>query len=318
MSVYADKISNRSVPCFFTSLGLSLIVPIHVYITFLRSIVKLACFLFISNSLFSQTLKLGILAGGSNYLGELQDNHFNTSQFHLAIGGNLTYAINNRFQLRGEVWKGNLSGEDAESDRPFALQRNLNFTSRVYEISLVGQYHFWKPQNIPISLYISGGVAGFRINPYTHDAGGNKNFLFNLSTEGQGISQYPGRGAHRLYHFSIPFGGGINLVVNRKLSLNLDVGIRKTFTDYIDDVSTSYVDATILQQARGAKAVELSYRGDELPGGNPQYPKEGSTRGNPDNKDWYYNTTLSLQYSLFGEQSQSQRRIRQLSCPPVW
>ena len=75
---------------------------------------------------------------------------------------------------------------------------------------------------------------------------------------------------------------------------------RKTFTDYLDDVSSIYVDQNILLQARGPKAVEMAYRGDELAGGQP-YPNHGEQRGTPSEMDWYYffGINFEIKFSAF-------------------
>jgi opacity protein-like surface antigen len=274
---------------------------------------------FLLTALFSQSqsLDIGIMAGGSNYQGELQDQRYNLSQMHLAVGGSLTYHFTSHLSVRGEVWKGNLSGFDTESRNQANKIRNLSFNTRLYEVSLVGVYRFLSPELHRVSPYIFGGVAGFRINPYTHDAAGSQYFLFPLSTEGQGMAQYPEIREHQLYHFAVPFGGGLKMALSDKWSVGLEMGLRVTFTDYIDDVSSGYVDPLLLLQERGDKAVELSYRGDELPGGSPLYPKIGSLRGNPETNDWYYNTVLRLQYRLFGgpTSSGSRKNQSQFACP---
>ena len=77
---------------------------------------------------------------------------------------------------------------------------------------------------------------------------------------------------------------------------------RKTFTDYLDDVSSIYVDQNVLMQAKGAKAVEMAYRGDEIPGGLP-YPNHGDKRGTPSEMDWYYffGVNFEIKFSAFAQ-----------------
>jgi hypothetical protein len=58
------------------------------------------------------------------------------------------------------------------------------------------------------------------------------------------------------------------------------------------------VEENELLTNRGAKAVELAYRGGEVKGGDPNYPVAGTQRGNPNNKDWYYFTGLTLSFRL--------------------
>jgi len=84
------------------------------------------------------------------------------------------------------------------------------------------------------------------------------------------------------------------------MSFGIEFSQRKTFTDYIDDVSTHYVDQNILLQVKGPKAVALAYRGDELPNG-AGYPRDGEQRGTPKEMDWYYflGITAEMKFECF-------------------
>ena len=75
------------------------------------------------------------------------------------------------------------------------------------------------------------------------------------------------------------------------MTLNLEIGLRKTFTDYLDDVhSDSYVDPIVLQDENGATAAALSNR--SLDGS--QYGK----RGTASSKDWYVFSGFMLTFKL--------------------
>jgi hypothetical protein len=117
---------------------------------------------------------------------------------------------------------------------------------------------------------------------------GNKFDLQPLSTEGQGLSQYPERKPYKLTQFGIPLGIGIKFAVNQNISLGWEISMRKTFTDYLDDVSTTYVDELLLLAERGQTSVDLAYRGDEVKDGDLAYPADGTKRGSNKFKDWYY------------------------------
>ncbi|MDE3182372.1 MAG: hypothetical protein KGM16_03035, partial [Bacteroidota bacterium] len=112
-----------------------------------------------------------------------------------------------------------------------------------------------------------------------------------------------GRNNYSLTQFSIPFGAGVKMPLSENINVGFEIGYRKLFTDYLDDVSKTYVDPNLLLARRGAKAVELSYRGGELKTGSTVYPV-GGQRGNPSSKDQYYFTGLTLSFrlgnSLFG------------------
>ena len=148
-----------------------------------------------------------------------------------------------------------------------------------------------------------GGIAIFHTNPWTHDNNGNKVFLRPLSTEGQGLPQYPGQKPYDLYEMALMFGGGIRFAISDNINLGIEFSQRKSFTDYIDDVSTHFVDRDILLQYRGQTAVDLAYRGDEVLGGNQNYPMHGEQRGTPTEMDWYYflGTTIEVKLSAIGD-----------------
>ena len=119
--------------------------------------------------------------------------------------------------------------------------------------------------------------------------------LAELGTEGQGF--YQDREEYKLQELVIPFSGGLQWALSPNKRIALELGIRSTNTDYLDDVSTTYVDANLLEQNRGGTSQRLAFRGDEL-NNNQSYPRDGAIRGNPNNKDWYLFTGLSYRVSL--------------------
>ena len=117
-----------------------------------------------------------------------------------------------------------------------------------------------------LTPYVFGGIALYHFNPYTRDTSGTKYYLKPLSTEGEGFID--GRNNYNLTQFAIPFGAGVKLSLSDNVNVGFELGYRKLFTDYIDDVSTTYVDQSSLLVNRGSKAVELAYRGGELKNGS--------------------------------------------------
>ena len=80
----------------------------------------------------------------------------------------------------------------------------------------------------------------------------------------------------------------LNLQNNFRFGVELNM--RKTFTDYLDDVSETYVDKFQLQQASGEEAVHFS---------DPNNQGElGKNRGNANNTDWFYSLGFSLTYVI--------------------
>ncbi len=133
-------------------------------------------------------------------------------------------------------------------------ERNLNFHSPIIEVSLVANYSFFDLQINKVTPYIFGGIALFGFNPYTFDTTGSKVYLRNLGTEGQGLNIYPDRKPYSLGQVAIPFGGGIRFRVTDNVYLGYEIGLRKVFTDYLDDVSTTYADQAAPRRGPGCKS----------------------------------------------------------------
>lgn len=258
---------------------------------------------------------LGTFIGGANYLGELNSGVYKRTK--PALGLSLNYEVSDRVMLRSQFSFAKVEGADKFTNSDFQkVNRNLSFQSNIAEFSVIGELTTFNLYSIRWSPYAFGGIALFHFNPYTTDSSNNKTYLQPLGTEGQGIATY-GRKAYSLTDFAIPFGGGIKYVVNENIRIGLEVGLRKLFTDYLDDVSSTYADEQDLLAAHGPTAVSLSYRGDEAPGGNSNYPSKGTLRGNDKKQDWYYFTGLHVTFRLgsgYGKTA-ANRYKRGLDCP---
>jgi opacity protein-like surface antigen len=238
-------------------------------------------------------LHLTLSGGLSNYYGDLQDKPLTANQAHAAFGAGIKYDVTGHFAVRGGLFYARLSADD-KNNKPSLHARNLNFQSKVLEGSVLGEYALFDLQDRRFTPYAFAGVAVFHFNPYTLDSAGAKHFLQPLGTEGQGLAEYPDRKFYKLTQLAIPFGVGLRLRMSEKVTLAYEFSLRKTFTDYLDDVSTTYVDPSLLAAARGPKAVELSYRGGELKDGVTDYPEPGAIRGGSEFKDWYYFSGLTV------------------------
>ena len=239
---------------------------------------------------FSQKLSLDLYGGVMNYQGDLQDNQYTFSQGHLSGGLGLSYSVTDHIAIRTAFTLGKISADDKFTK--LKTVRNLNFTSSISEFQLGVQYYIFPLEANRFSPYLFASAAVFQFNPYTNDTAGAKHFLQPLSTEGQGFVD--GKEIYKLTQFAIPIGGGIKFSLSESINVGVEIGFRKTFTDYLDDVSSVYVDKDLLEANRGPKAVELAYRGGEIKP-NPPYPKAGALRG-ASPKDWYYLTALTLSY----------------------
>lgn len=260
---------------------------------------------------FAQNLHGDFFLGISTYQGDLQGKRFTLSQSKPAIGLGLSYNLSSRFIIRTGFTYGKVEGNDKKNTSAKGIEfRNLSFKSSITELHLRLEYNLFDLSYRDISPYGFAGAAVYHFNPYTNDANGNKIFLKPLSTEGQGLSQYPDRRPYKLTQFAIPFGAGLKFSLSDNLQLGLEVGLRKLFTDYLDDVSVNYVDSATLFAARGSQAVDFAYRGDEVQG-NPGYPAAGAQRGNPKYKDWYYFSGIRVSYMFNNKKGGKDN----LSCP---
>lgn len=272
-----------------------------------------ACFSLVASA---QPFSIDIYAGTGHYNGDLQTKRFDVNQAQIALGAGLSYAITPRWSIRGAANYIRLYGADAIPTANKAGNiRNLMFKTAVLEAQLAVEYNILDIEERGFSPYVFAGVAAFHYNPYAYDSTGEKVFLRSLSTEGQGLTAYPEKQLYKNNQFAIPFGGGIKLALSDRLQLGIEVGLRKLFTDYLDDVSGTYADSSILAGGRGAQAAAFAFRGKEIDPNTP-YPAGGSIRGNPANKDWYFTTGIRFNYRLGGGNNGSGGRNRsKMGCP---
>lgn len=260
----------------------------------------------------AQAVNFNIFTGFSNYQGELQEKRLTINQAHFAFGAGLEYELTDKLHVRVTGIFGKISGDDKKSKKNIA--RNLNFSSPVTEISLGLEYQLLNLYTKKFTPYLFAGISRFSFSPTATDTAGRKIKLQSMGTEGQGF--YAGRKKYKLSQFAIPFGLGVKMNMGRTMILGLELGMRKTFTDYLDDVSTTYVDEFVLFNNRGQQAVDISYRGDELPGGSPFYPADGTQRGNEKTKDWYYFGGLTIGFRLNSlEEREDKLPKNRMGCP---
>ena len=207
-----------------------------------------------------------------------------------------------------------VSGSDRYSRNAGNVDRNLSFTTNILEWNIRGEYQLFDLEDRPWSPYAFLGLALFHYNPYAQDSLGRKTYLRPLSTEGEGI---PGTGVsnYSLIQLAIPFGVGVRLALSENIRVGLELGLRKTFTGYLDDVSGNYADFATLYNAKGQEAVNMAYRQDQLPThGNVSYPAAGTAQGAGKRDDWYYITALRISYRIGGTAYTTRKH---LGCPRV-
>jgi len=237
---------------------------------------------------------MGELAiGGAEYNGDLAPKGFMIKNLRPGVGFNLKYDSGDLLNFRTGIFWTILTSDDKDNKEPLTAIRNLNFTSQLFEWNAALEFNILDPDIYTAYPYIFGGVGLFYFNPYSYDNNSEKIYLQPLSTEGQGLTDYPDRKKYSLFQFCMPFGAGYKWITKKKNQVAIEIGYRLCFTDYIDDVSKTYVDLEILSTKVSPKAAEMSYRKQ---GG--QFTELGLPRGNPENKDLYYFGSLKYSFSL--------------------
>jgi hypothetical protein len=211
-------------------------------------------------------------------------------------------------------------------------QRNLHFKSKINEIAVIGEVHLLtiareyilsEDRNIEgpprLSPYLLAGVGYYTFNPQAFIRG-NWVDLQPLSLEGQGFSEYPSRRPYKLNGICVPVGLGFKYEVSSSFYIRLEVIHRLLKTDYLDDVSTNYINAAHFQKYLSGtqlqNALDLS-RNDRVNPGGPtgMYRKtEGGIRGNPRDNDGYFTANLKIGFSI-GNGTRENSALQQLRCP---
>jgi hypothetical protein len=194
-------------------------------------------------------------------------------------------------------------------DELWRKQRNMDFKSNMWEAYIALEFFPLQYFNRNdeeydpvIRPYFFGGVGIYHFNPKGSltDQNGNVTWheLQPLHTEGQGFPEDPGKKNYKLTQLNIPMGGGLKYIVSNKVNLGIELLYRKTFTDYIDDVSTTYIDPNHffnnlpIADAIIASAISDKTVGYVTPGVGRYEP--GTQRGNSKNNDAYFSFLLKL------------------------
>jgi len=257
----------------------------------------LLCFLVTVSNVKAQQFKpnteIGFLLGTSYYLGDLNTTHFNQSS--LATGLVIRKNIDKRFAYKAELIYLNLRSDETDSKDTISAARGLHFKSPVYEISGQIEFNFlpYDPGN-PLytwTPFVYAGASLFTFNPQAENKIGEWVDLQPLGTEGQGTTLPNTDSKYSLIQFAAAFGGGVKIAVNNTFNIIFEYSTRKTFTDYLDDVSGNYVSTTPTEWSDNPDAEYLSDPN------NRDYPF-GKERGNPEKQDWYSFAGVTLSFKL--------------------
>jgi len=214
----------------------------------LRILLLVFCIAF-SLAALAQKNEIGAGIGGFNYAGDLMRG-YHIENVKPGVVAYYKWNFDNIFSIRGSVTGGLISGSDENPLDAFASNRQASFQSTIVEVAAMLEYNFldYKSDRVGIrwSPYMMAGISGFTFT------GGDQDL--------QGSSTV---------QLAIPFGGGFKYVISPNLTLNLEIGIRKLFFDYLDGFSDG-----------------------DLSNKNYQY-------GNKYDKDWYNFVGLSISYTIW-------------------
>lgn len=190
--------------------------------------------------------------GGKQTIGQSKwkDLNWQMTKPSTSVAGIISYCRN--VALRLNLASGSVRADDAVvGNQPSPARgrflRNLHFASRIIEASLLGEVYpinllaregAWLPAASP---YLIAGGGWFYFEP-TADIKGVREKLRPLRTEGQGFEEYPQRKEYKNIQPNLCFGAGIKSELSPAINLRIEVLVRKLFTDYLDDVSTDYID----------------------------------------------------------------------------
>ncbi len=254
----------------------------------MKKIIFLILFsLFSMSNLFSQTIEFGAFGGGSYYIGDLNPGkHFLLTK--PAYGIIARYVINDRLALRFNALHGKVAGDDAIAK--FRESRQLKFESGITDIGAQFEFNFFDyftgSRNNFVTPYFFAGLSVVLFNP---KADGIK--LQPIGTEGQldTTKLFKDRTPYSLSSFTIPFGIGVKYSLSNKIGIGFEWGIRKSFTDYIDDVSTTYyiIGSTINPDEPTEYLSDPALTHDPL-----------MQRGNSENNDWVAFAGFTITYKI--------------------
>jgi Domain of unknown function (DUF6089) len=171
---------------------------------------------FVSIQSIAQRSEIGFGIGTFNYTGDLvrtYDFKYSKPAGTVFYRSNLSKVIS----FRAAITAGKIGASEKPID-PFAVNRNASFDLFMVEASTVMEYHFlnWRETKRFV-----------RFTPYLFVGLG----LFGLSGDVEKTQEYSN------VQGSVPFGAGVKYIYNPKWYISLEFGIRKTFFDYLDNIS---------------------------------------------------------------------------------
>jgi len=236
-----------------------------------------------------KSMEVGLFGGGAYYLGDMNPAyHFRMTQPAYGVVARIN--LDSRWTVRLSAYRGDVEGDDNIAKA--VENRGLKFQSQITDISAVVELNFFNyitgsTRNF-LAPYIFGGIGYFMFDPIADGLS-----LRDLGTEGQNIG-FDGRTPYPTSSLVIPFGLGFKYSLNKRLGFAFEWGLRKTFTDYLDDVSlTYYLDGESIDPANT----------EQIMSDPTMDHKPYVARGNASTNDWYaiFGLTITYKFMLGGK-----------------
>lgn len=307
-------------------------------------------FILQTGSLEAQSkFEYGFTYGPSNFLGDLggnagkggtflKDNMVSLTRFMTGfyVGYRPLEFVNFKISLNAgkvegadSLIKGNGGLEEARKSR------NQHFRSAITEATLTAEIYpttifEYDPGDVmhKIRPYVVLGVGLFHFNPQAQyvNTDGSKTWvdLKPLRTEGQGMAKFPNKKEYDLTQINLPYGIGLKYFVSDKFAISFEIVNRKTFTDYIDDVSTNYISNEDFYEhfgqnsAQAQMAIQMANKSAFANGGNYRAGFGiGSKRGTPTRNDAYYSSSVKVSIRLGRSDEIKYNRGGDVKCPII-
>lgn len=252
-----------------------------------------------------QNGEYGFTIGAAHYFGDL-NNRAAINRPKIALGAFFRKQFTNYTAVRVAAHYAQLGYSDQYSQNDYQRRRNLSFNTNIFEFALRGDFNFFK--YIPTDFhycftpYATIGVGVFSYDPYAF-YNGDKVYLRPLNTEGETF--YQGRKAYSTMAVCIPIGFGIKYSVTENLNISFEISHRFTTTDYLDDVSKTYVGIDKFSSP-GTPPIAAILQDRSFETGDP-IGIEGRQRGFSKQKDQYAIAEIGISFNLFSYRCPSTR-----------
>jgi hypothetical protein len=229
-------------------------------------------------ALGQQSVDVGLFGGAGTYFGDMTKINFAKS-VKPAYGGFVRYNFNPRYALRFNVISGTIGADGLFVSNQWSFSKNVTDISLQFEFNYLKYIVGDKPT--PYSTYLFWGIGmqtyNYEMNPTKLNPIVDPSYIAKADLSGPVISP------------TIPFGMGFKLNLTERIGLGIEGGLRKTFSDKLDnlddplsyttadDVKIKYTDLMHNNDWTAYMGVHLVYK---LIYGNKEWVKTANKRKN--------------------------------------